>query len=394
MERITVTFVSNYINHHQLPLSNALYNDEEIDYKFIETEKMDEERIRMGWSFDTNEVPYLMRMYDEKAECEKLIMDSDIVIFGGTDDESIIMPRLLSDKPVIRYSERIYKEGQWKFISPRGLIKKYKDHIRFKKKKVYMLCAGAYVASDFNLIKAYPGKMFRWGYFPAVYDYDEYDLMERKSIDEVKLLWTGRMIDWKHPEYAVEAAYYLKKNNVRFHLTMIGDGDRKENVSALINKYGLNENVTLLGFVKPDMVRNCMMDSNIYLFTSDEKEGWGAVLNEAMNSGAAVVASALIGAAPYLIKNNVNGMVFRNKDVSHFTKVVYDLCMDRQKTLRLGMEGYATVHNKWNPSEAALRLKSFMRALLNDSVEPRIDDGPLSVAPIISPKKGYKYFTD
>ena len=40
------------------------------------------------------------------------------------------------------------------------------EHIRYRKQNVYLLCAGAYTASDFHMIGAYPGKMFRWGYFP------------------------------------------------------------------------------------------------------------------------------------------------------------------------------------------------------------------------------------
>ena len=45
-----------------------------------------------------------------------------------------------------------------------------------------------------------------------------------------------------------------------------------------------------------------MEESEIYLVTSDRKEGWGAVVNEAMNSGCAVVADHMIGAAPWMIR--------------------------------------------------------------------------------------------
>ena len=37
------------------------------------------------------------------------------------------------------------------------------------------------------------------------------------------------------------------------------------------------------------------------------QEGWGAVVNEAMNSGCAVVADHMIGAAPWLIRQGENG---------------------------------------------------------------------------------------
>ena len=45
-----VTFVSNYINHHQIPLSNVLFACLGKDYTFIQGEPMEEERVRMGWN--------------------------------------------------------------------------------------------------------------------------------------------------------------------------------------------------------------------------------------------------------------------------------------------------------------------------------------------------------
>ena len=47
---MTITFVSNYINHHQIPFSNAMYAQSGEDYCFIQTEPMEEERRNMGWS--------------------------------------------------------------------------------------------------------------------------------------------------------------------------------------------------------------------------------------------------------------------------------------------------------------------------------------------------------
>ena len=44
-----ITFVSNYINHHQIPFSNACYGELGDGYRFIQTEPMEEERVAMGW---------------------------------------------------------------------------------------------------------------------------------------------------------------------------------------------------------------------------------------------------------------------------------------------------------------------------------------------------------
>lgn len=176
-----ITFVSNYINHHQIPLSDELFATLGDDYRFIQTEEMEAERVQMGWDADTNALPYLLKYYEKPEECKKLIMDSDVVVFGGTDDESYITKRLQAQKPVIRYSERLYRDGQWKAVSPRGLRKKYLDHTRYRKSPVYLLCAGAYVPSDFHIVRAYPDKMFRWGYFPPFVKQDVEQLFEIKE---------------------------------------------------------------------------------------------------------------------------------------------------------------------------------------------------------------------
>ena len=49
-ENVKAVFISNYINHHQIPFSNALYEQLGDDYHFIQTEPMEEERLR--WAGD------------------------------------------------------------------------------------------------------------------------------------------------------------------------------------------------------------------------------------------------------------------------------------------------------------------------------------------------------
>jgi len=146
-DSVQFVFVSNYINHHQIPFCNAMYGLLKGDFVFIQTEPMEEERIRMGWQ-DGVSLPYLKLYYEEEDVCRELIASCSVAFFGGTDEESYIQERLQSGKPVIRYSERLYKTGQWKAVSPRGLMKKYHDHTKYRKKDIYLMCSGAYVASE------------------------------------------------------------------------------------------------------------------------------------------------------------------------------------------------------------------------------------------------------
>ena len=390
-----LTFVSNYINHHQMPLADRLYEKLKSDYCFIQTMPMEKERSDMGWAADVTKIPYVKCFYEEEEECRRIIRDSDVVIFGGVEDESYIEERLQAGKPVIRYSERIYREGQWKAISPRGLLKKYHDHIRYRKAPVYLLCAGAYVASDFALIQAYPGKKYCFGYFPAFKEQNIEQLMEKKrkrreESGKVRILFAARFLTLKHPEYPVHLAKALKDEDVSFELFMIGDGEEKGNVSAEIEKLGLQEDVKLLGFLSPEEVREQMEEADIFLFTSDYREGWGAVVNESMNSGCALIAGHGIGAVPYLLKDGENGYVYRTGDEEEFIRVGVKLAKDREKTENFGRASYRRIAEEWNDKVAAERLYALCEGIVSGNIVSP-SSGPCSAAPVIKPGKGYEY---
>ncbi len=151
-------FISNYINHHQIPFSNALY--EQLGTITISSRPSRWKKNGLRWAGDwiAATLPYVVWADREEERCRKLIEEADLVFAGWTKRLDLVLPRLSSGKLTFRVSERIYREGQWKAISPKGLLAKYKEHIRFRNQPVWLLCCGAYVASDFSLIGAYPEK--------------------------------------------------------------------------------------------------------------------------------------------------------------------------------------------------------------------------------------------
>ncbi len=382
-------FVSNYINHHQIPFCNAMYRLMEGNFTFVQTIKMEEHRIKMGWN-PAEQPEYVRCYYEEPEACRSLIRDCDMVIFGGTDDESYIKERLAAGSPVIRMSERLYKTGQWKAVSPRGLRKKYEDHTKYRRSQVYLLCSGAYVPSDFHIIRAYPDKMFRWGYFPETRHYAIEELLAAKGYGGEHgtgnipyLLWAARMIDWKHPELAMETAHYLDEKHLDFHLDIIGGGEMEKDMEELQRRYGLTEKVSLLGYQSPQNVRRYMEKADIFLFTSDRQEGWGAVANEAMNSGCALVADHMIGAAPYLIKNGHNGFLYRDGKKEQLFARADQLVRDRELCHRLGGSAYRTITGLWNAENAAEQLLRLMQGILLGEEIALPEEGPCSRAPLL-----------
>ncbi len=402
-----VCFASNYINHHQIPFSDALYTLLDGEYVFIQTQPMDEERIQMGW-MQQDFPKYVRFMYTEPEDCQAFIDEADVVIYGGVEDESYLQRRLKSGKPIFRYSERLYREGQWKAVSPRGLRRKFLDHTRYRKSDVYLLCSGAYVPSDFHIIRSYPNKMMRWGYFPQTVRYEsEQVLMERKRGN--RLLWAARYLPLKHPEIPLRVARYLKQQGCDFHMDIIGGGVLEAEVQKLHKEYQLADVVTLHDFMSPAEVRNYMEQADIFLMTSDRREGWGAVVNEAMNSGCAVIGNHMIGAMPYLIEPGRNGYIYKDGQEQMICEQVSELLNNRQLCKQIGVQAYRTILQDWNSEEAAQRftamcvkrgffsldleskeLSATVREYLQ-SEEAFFSQGPGSAAPIISERKMFSY---
>ncbi len=391
---MTVTFVSNYINHHQIPISNELYQKLGDSYSFIQTEPMEEERVKMGWDKAFGEIAYLKKYYENEEECQRLIDESDVVIFGGTEREELIAQRLEQKKPVIRYSERLYKNGQWKCVSPRGLKKKYHDHTRHSDDPVFLLCSGGYVADDFNIIKAYGGKRFNWGYFPEFIEYSEEERKERRdtrrSHDRLELLWVGRLIDWKHPEECIAVAKYLEKTGKPYRITIVGDGDMRAVLEDKARKSGVADKIVFAGNLYSNEVREKMNDADIFLFTSDYKEGWGAVLNEAMNAGCAIIASHAAGAVPTLIKHRQNGLIYASGKSRKLCSLLKELEDNQKWRLFLGESAYETLSEEWNHVTAAERLLGICEDIEKGEIH-FAQSGPLSEAKVINQRKMYKY---
>ncbi len=377
--------MSNYINHHQMPVSrelNRLCREQGGSYVFVQTEPMEQERVDMGWGEENlKEGDFVRSYWEDENGCQRMIEEADAVIFGGCEDERYIEARLEAGKPVWRYSEPLYKTGRYKFVSPRGLRKKYHDHTRYRKKRVYLLCAGAYVAGDFRLVGAYGGKRFRYGYFPAFRQQDPKKLMAGKdqaSQGQLRLLWAARMIDWKHPETALQVAAGLREQGIDFRLDMIGGGALAPEMQERARALGLEGQVAFLGYRSPEETRDYMEKAHIFLATSDRQEGWGAVVNEAMNSGCALIAGKGMGAAPYLVRHGENGYLYDHKNPRQAVELAGKLAKDAAQRRRLGSAAYETVRTLWNSQVAAQRLYACIAAEIAGQELPEYEEGPLS----------------
>ena len=393
MEIKTLTFFSNYYNHHQKALCDEWYSMLGDGFTFVETEPIEGFRATMGWGKE--EVPsYVMRTYLDEESYKKALelgRNSDLVVMG-TAPEEFIEERLKLNRIIFRYSERPLKEGLIKFFIPR-LTKKYlRLHVRNRRKNIHVLGASAYTEWDFRkMLCSYPDKCYKFGYFPKHIEYDP-DILwkQKKSEAGVKygneeiptILWEGRMLKLKHPELLIKAAKILKNKGYNFKITMIGEGKERKNVRRLTKIYGLSDRVSFMDFLSPDEAREKMAEAKIYVMTSDFLEGWGSVIYEALNAGCALVVSHAPGATPWLVKDNETGLVFRNKSVESLADRLEYLINNPAVMEKLGKAAYEQMHNTWNPKVAAGNVLKLAKAL-EEGKESGISEGPCSKSQVI-----------
>lgn len=381
-----VVFVSNYINHHQIPLSNSLYKKLGDNYRFIETQRMEAERIKLGW--ESQNVPYLLRSYlsDENLEmAHNLVDDADVVILGGISGLEWLKKRKEQKKLTFIYSERIYKQGYWKALSSANRKTVQREYLDYENSNFYLLAASAYLPADIDMYGCYKNKMFKWGYFPPFKEIASTTHNEK----ELSLLWVGRFIDWKHPELFVKLLNILTQKGYHVSAKMIGTGPLLEKARSTVKYLNLSNYVELCGPLPVDQVRSYMKTSDIFVATSDYQEGWGAVVNEAMNSRCVCVCSHAMGAVPYLITHKKNGLIFKSNNLGSLVENVVQVLDNSGMRNTLSSNAYITIQSLWNANVAADRLLELANRMLKGEII-EYEEGPCSKAPVIKQHKMYK----
>ena len=377
-----IVFVSNFYNHHQAPTALEWYRLCKGNFYFVSTAKVPDERIALGYQ-NNNFPTFVIPAYKSKEEKKKsitLINNADVVIIGSASDE-YIRQRLGKKKLTFRCHERPYKTPWDRKHAFRISITHFIKHKRHK--NLYLLCCSAFTAADYAKTNCFLHKAYKWGYFPPFNHYSDIDgLISQKKPDSI--LWVARFIPCKHPEYVLEVAQRLKAEQYDFHIQMMGNGELWDTIALQIREKGLEEQVELLGAIPSDQVRTYMENAEIFLFTSDRNEGWGAVLNEAMNSGCAVVADRAIGSVPFLLKDGENGLIYDTCDVDGLYERVKYLLDNPEEARKFGHRAYETITEEWNAETAAQRLLELCESLLKEQKSLDLyESGPCSRAEIL-----------
>lgn len=374
---MTIVFFSNILNHHQVALCDELYAVCGKDFIFVElTNKLLDERLKMGFTAHKRE--YVVSGSSNPALAAKLAIDADVAIIGA-ESFRFLKQRILNNPQGITfsYSERWLKKGLINFFSP-AIFRQLSLYLQKGwRRKWYMLCANGFLAKDLYRMGLFKQKCFKWGYFPQ---YPELQHAPASTGKPVAILWVARFIDWKNPEIMVKLAEELLRNGYNFTITMIGDGPERDKIlSILSRKPVLSKFLKLPGNRPNKEVIEEMRNSDIFCITSNRREGWGAVLGEAMASGCCPVASSEAGATPFLVENNINGVVYKTGSLSDLLKKVVFLLENPEKRKRMGLLAQQAIYNHWSAPVAARNFLALAKAKYNSTTAPDLTNEPGSI---------------
>lgn len=378
-----IVFFSNFLNHHQVLLSDELYRITNRSYLFVAICAMPESFKKTGYP-DFSDRPYLLKAYESEDKMHKaheLAISADVALFGATSLQFEV-ERARVGKLSFEVGERWLKRGWINLFSPNLIKNQWYYHTLFYNKPFYKLCASAYAASDAKRLHSFKDRCFKWGYFTKVDEFDVESALEKKTTEEISIMWCARFINLKHPELAVKLARKLKDYGYHCKIDMFGGGPEQEKTRILIESLNVNDMVTIVGNKPNTEIIQEMRKHDIFIFTSDRNEGWGAVLNEAMSNGCTVVASEFVGAVPFLVENGKNGMIYQRKDQnSLFEKVKY-LLEKPEERKQMAVCAYHTMKEIWSPQNAAHNLLHLIDDLQHGH-DTTITDGPCSKANVL-----------
>lgn len=152
------------------------------------------------------------------------------------------------------------------------------------------------------------------------------------------LLFVGRLVEKKGLQYLIEAMPRILGKNPSGHLRIVGDGPKKTELVKRISELGINKSVQFMGPVCNEDLPPFYQTSNILIFPSVDREGFGLVLVEALGCECALVVSDL-PAMQDIITDGKTAVVIPQKDVRRLADSVNELLDNSALRTSIGKAG-------------------------------------------------------
>ncbi|WP_394862153.1 glycosyltransferase [Paraclostridium bifermentans] len=152
------------------------------------------------------------------------------------------------------------------------------------------------------------------------------------NFDTPTVVAVGRLTDQKRFDILIEAHKKLIDEGIVHNLLILGTGPNKNELTKLINKFGLKDTVKLLGFIENPYPY--IKNATVYAMSSDF-EGLPLVISEALVLGKAIVSTKCTGPNE-LLEGGEYGIVCEIGDVEGLKNGMKKLLIDDELRIEMG----------------------------------------------------------
>ena len=175
------------------------------------------------------------------------------------------------------------------------------------------------------------------------------------------MVCVGRICEQKGQLLLIEAVKKLHDNGIAMSLVLAGDGEMREEVESLINRYALQAYITITGWISSEEVRHHILSAEIMVLPSFA-EGLPVVIMEAMSLKRLVVSTYVAG-IPELIKHKENGWLCAAGDVDALAEVLQEAFSTPEPTRKkMSALAYESVIARHHIDTEAAKLAQYIRA--------------------------------
>ncbi|WP_040251197.1 glycosyltransferase family 4 protein [Psychroserpens mesophilus] len=166
----------------------------------------------------------------------------------------------------------------------------------------------------------------------------------RKTLD---ILCISRLHWVKGLHYLLEAMSILKKDEINFKLTIIGDGEEKERLIFAAHQYGILDDVVFTGKLTQTEVIQHLKTSNVYIQYSIQ-EGFGNAVLEAQAMGLPCIVSDADGLQQNVLHNKTGWVVPKRNPIALAKKIIDIHFLDPEKRDAITSAAVKRVNNDFN----------------------------------------------
>jgi colanic acid/amylovoran biosynthesis glycosyltransferase len=191
----------------------------------------------------------------------------------------------------------------------------------------------------------------------------------------LRLVTVGRLVEKKGIEHVLRAVRILVDRGVDVEYRILGDGPRRERLTALAGELGVQDRVTFHGRHGQDKVREGLEGSDVLVAASvtaadGDEEGIPNVLKEAMASGMPVVGTRHAG-IPELIEDGLSGLLVPERNQAALADALQRLALQPEQWAAMGRAGRAKIEMEYDIHRLNDRLAGLLENLIRPEARSR-----------------------